>query len=431
MKTTTFFTFFLILFFSFSELSFAQDDADQYWPQWRGPNNTGAAISGNPPIEFGESQNLKWKLTIPGFGHATPIVWEDMIIVQTAAPEGGGDIPASVTTTDEVLEYKVILVNRENGAVIWETTVTKEEPQEGTHELGSWASNSPVTDGEHIYAYFGSRGIYCLDFDGSIIWQKDFGQMEIRSNFGEGSSPYLYEDKIFIQWDHQGDSFIAALDKATGDELWRQDRDEITSWSTPLVIEVNGSPQVITSATGHVTSYDANSGEVIWTSTGMTENVIPNPKYADGILYVMSGFRGTALQAIDVSKAEGDIMGTDAILWQYNRNTPYTPDGVVMNGRVYFMRANNGFLTCVDAKTGEEIYASENIEGISTLYSSPTGVDDRLYIAAENICVVVSAGDTPEILASNELNDNFHASPVIVGNDLILKGFDTLYCFSR
>lgn len=435
------FLFSTILLFAFSNSSKAQQNSDNYWTQWRGPLNTGAAIKGNPPVEFSETKNLKWKTQIPGKGHATPVVWEDKIIVLTSVPTS--EKPSASNNASEqdnrmapsraefIHEFKVILVDRDNGEIIWQKTVAREFPVEGTHELGSWASNSPITDGERIYAYFGSRGIYCLDFDGNILWQKDFGQSEKHMSFGEGDSPFLYKDRLFVLWDHQGESFIVALDAKTGNEVWRKDRDEVTSWSTPLVIEVNGKPQVITSAPNQVRSYDFDTGEIIWTSTGMTRNVIPNPVYADGILYVMSGFRGSALQAIDPAKAKGDINGTLAILWTYDQDTPYTPNPVLMNGKLYFLRVNNGFLTCLDAKTGEVIYAKENIQGISTLFSSPTGVNDRIYIASKNIVVVVSAGNTPEILASNQLDEDFHASPVVVGNDLILRGFEWLYCFSE
>jgi len=413
----------------------AQDGNSDNWPQWRGPNNTGAALKGNPPVEFSETKNLKWKLPIPGKGHATPIVWGDKIIVLTAVPKELQHVDIeewrASTSTDLVLDYKVILVNLNDGKIIWEKTVTSEKPEENTHKLGSWASNSPCTDGERIYAYFGSRGIFCLDFDGNILWQKDFGQMKKVMSFGEGSSPYLYKDKLFIQWDSEDDSHIFALDTKTGNIAWTKDRDEKSSWATPLVLEINGKTQVITAATNLVRSYDFNTGEIIWSCGGLTRNVIPNPKYADGILYVMSGYRGNALMAIDLAKAKGDITGTNTILWSYNQNTSYTPDALLMSGKYYFMRANNGELSCADAKTGEIKYEKVKLEGINDLYSSPTGVDSRMYIVDDNICLVIKAGDDFEVLASNKVEDNFHASPVIVGNKLLLRGFSYLYCFEE
>ncbi len=431
---------FLFLFFSFC---FAQDIQTDNWMQWRGPLGTGAAVKGNPPIEFSETQNLKWKTEIPGKGHATPLVWNDKIIIQTAVatdektevdsdkPVSEGQRRMSGTKTDAIHDFRVIIVDKNTGEIEWQTTVIKEWPQESTHDLGSWASNSPCTDGEYIYAYFGSRGLYCLDFKGNIKWKRDFGQMEKRMSFGEGASPYLYKNNLLIQWDHEGESVLYNIDKYTGKDIWKLERDERTSWSTPYVIAFNGKEQVITSATTNIRSNDLETGELIWKSTGLTENVIPIPVYENGIIYFMSGFRGTALQAVDLSKAKGDISESDAILWKYDKYTPYTPNPVLMKGKLYFLRANNGYLTCLNAKDGSPYYANQKLEGISSVFSSPTGVADRLYIAAKNICLVLKAGENFEVLASNVLEDEFHASPVVVGNQLILRGFKSLYCFEE
>lgn len=432
-KSTILLAFCLFCFTALVNTSSAQDAMD-YWPQWRGPVDNGIAVKGNPPVKFSESENLKWKLPIQGKGHATPIVWGDKIIIETATPaDKNEDMESfrSAKSTDLVLDYKVILVDLNSGDIIWEKTVATEKPAESTHELGSWASNSPCTDGKLIYAYFGSRGIYCLDFEGNVIWEKDFGQMEKRMNFGEGASPYLYNDKIFIQWDHEGDSYLYALNAKNGDELWTKKRDVSTSWSTPLVVEVNGKAQLIACATNSIISYDVNNGDVIWTCAGLTDNVIPNPKYVDGVLYAISGFRGNKGLAIDIAKAKGDITGTDAVLWSLDRDCPYTPDNMILNGRMYYLRANNGELTCVDIKTGEVKYSKARLEGISDLYSSPTGVDDKIYIVSDGVCLVIKAGDTYELLQSNKLDDDFHASPVIVGDKLLLRGFKSLYCFEE
>ncbi|WP_167608170.1 PQQ-binding-like beta-propeller repeat protein [Maribellus sediminis] len=431
--------FSLIALFIFSITLSAQDNYMNYWPQWRGPLGTGAAVKGNPPIEFSETQNLKWKTEIPGKGNATPIVWGDKIIVQSAVPtdqKGNKDDsesgnPMSPVSTEFIHDFKVFCIDRNSGKIDWETTVTSELPLENTHDLSSWASNSPCTDGEHIYAYFGSRGLYSLDFEGNVLWKRDFGQMQKRASFGEGASPFLYKDRLFILWDHEGDSWLFCIDKNTGEELWKVARDEGTSWSTPIVAEVNGKPQVITAATKAIRSYDIETGDLIWSGTGLTGNVIPNPMVENGILYAMSGFRGSALQAINLSKAKGDITGTEAVTWEYNQDTPYTPGAVLMDGKLYFLRANNGFLSCLNARDGSVVYSKQKVEGISTLFSSPTGAADRLYIAAENVCVVIKAGETYELLKSNILNDNFHASPVIVDDQLILRGFNALYCFEE
>jgi len=434
----------VIVLFCFCTLFFqtqAQDKSAfiENWPEWRGLYNTGSVAGGNTPVEFSETKNIKWKTEIPGKGHATPIIWGNQIIIQTAVStdKKADSINTAAASqmaknqTEFIHQFKVISVDKPTGKINWQTVVKEELPQERTHELGSWASNSPVTDGEYIYAYFGSRGLYCLDFKGNVKWERDFGQMEIVASFGEGSSPAIYKDKIYVQWDHQQKSYLYALDKKTGKEAWTAEREEITSWATPLVVEVNGKAQLITSATNKVRSYDAATGEIIWECVGMTKNVIPNPIYADGILYLMSGFRGNALKAIDLANAKGDLTGTPAILWEYNQDTPYTPSPVLMDGKLYFLKGNNGTMTCLNAKDGKVIYSNQKLDGITNIFSSPTGNRDKIYIAATNVINVVKAGDEFSILAKNNLDDTFHASPVIVGNDLFLRGFKYLYCISE
>jgi outer membrane protein assembly factor BamB len=256
--------------------------------------------------------------------------------------------------------------------------------------------------------------------------------MKIAGNFGEGASPAIYKDKIIMIWDHQGKSFITALDKNTGKDVWKVDRDEGTSWATPLIVEVNGKLQIVTAASKLVRSYDFETGELIWQCSGLTGNVIPCPVSADGIVFVMSGFRGFALRAIDLAKAKGDITDKDAILWKYDQDTPYTPSPMLANGKLYFLKANNGSLTCLDAKDGKVNYAIQKLEDTGSIYSSPTGVGDRFYIVGEKgLTYVIKQGPQFEVIAKNKLDDGFHASPVIIGNDLYLRGFKHLYCISQ
>jgi outer membrane protein assembly factor BamB len=412
------------------------------WPQWRGPAETGAAIQANPPVEFSETKNIKWKTEIPGKGHATPIIWGDQIIVCTAVAtdkkpaqgevkqESGRMGPPS-SGTEFIHKFEVISVDRNTGKIQWERTVKEEIPLERTHTLGSWASNSPVTDGENIFAYFGSRGLFCLDFKGNVLWERDFGQMEIIMSFGEGSSPSIYMDKIVVVWDNEAGSFIVALDKKTGKDVWKVDRDEKSSWASPLIVEVDGKAQVITAATNKVRSYDFETGALVWECSGLTRNVIPNPVYADGILYVMSGYRGNALLAINLTKAKGNITDTDAIIWKYIQDTPYTPSPLLMDGKLYFLKANNGTMSCLDAKDGKVNYTNEKLEGIVNIYSSPTGAGGHIYVAAEGVVDVIKAGPAYSLVSSNKLDDTFHASPVVIGKVLYLRGFKYLYCIAE
>ncbi|MEZ5071243.1 MAG: PQQ-binding-like beta-propeller repeat protein [Bacteroidales bacterium] len=418
------------------------------WNQWRGPLENGVAPESQPVVEWSESQNIKWKTAIPGIGHATPIIWENQIILLSAVPtdkagptkeasdagEGNGEDTSwmNATTTDRVHQFTVISVDRPTGEILWKTVVREAVPYSGTHEFGSWASNSPITDGERIYAYFGSMGLYCLDLSGKVLWERDFGRMEKRMDFGDGSSPTLYKDKVIVVRDHEGPSSIHVLNKFSGETIWEKERDEISAWSTPRVVEYNGSAQLITAASNKARSYNPENGDLIWECSGLTGNVIPCPLYEDGRVYLMSGFRGTASMAIDLSKARGDITNSDAIVWRYNVNTSYTPSPVLLDGRLYFLRSNNGFLTCLNAADGSINYEAVNLEGVSTIFTSPLGAGGNLYVVGtKGTSCVVKLGPTYELLSTNTLDDSFYASPVALGKELYLKGDHFLYCIAE
>ena len=431
------------------------------WHHWRGPLTNGTAVNANPPVTWSESENIRWKVPIPGLGHATPIIWEDKIFVQTAikvekAPEEDktednketesiDDNPFSGFLPQEQenrgrggnrnidpYQFKLITFNRSDGSILWEKTLREESPHEGMHGDSSYASNSSVTDGEHIYAYFGSRGIYCLDLSGNLIWEKDLGDMRKAGTFGEGSCPIIYEDKIVILQDQEGLSFIVALNKLTGDEIWKMERDERTTWTSPIVVEHNGVSQVIVPATNRTRSYDLKNGDVLWECGGMTRNVIPSPVYTGGHVYVISGFRGSSLQAIDLDIADGDITGTEAIVWEYNRDTPYVPSPMLSGDIIYFLKSNSGVLSAIDRNSGSIHYGPKRVSGIGSVYSSIAGAADRVYIASRNGTVtVIKDGPEFEVLAENKLDDSFNASPVFVGSELFLRGTQYLYCIAE
>ena len=408
---------------------------DQSWPQWRGPTANGVAPNGDPPTEWSETKNVRWKLPLPGAGSSTPILWQDRLYLTTAVATGderataaapeprrhGGWRPP-VTTAKRDHRFLVLAVDRETGNVIWETAVRTELPHEGAHEFGNFASASAMTDGEHVWAFFGSRGLYCLDMDGRVLWEKDFGDMRTHLSFGEGASPVLHGDAIVVPWDHESGSFIVALNKLTGEPIWKVERDEITSWSTPRVVEHEGVTQVITNATQRIRSYELATGKLLWESSGMTRNVIPSPVEAGGIVYVMSGFRGNALQAIRLEGARGDITGTDAILWEMDRDTPYTASPLLYEDMLYFVKVNTHILSVVDARSGERHY-QERLESLRDVFSSPVGAAGRVYVTGrQGTTVVLDAGPELQILATNSLDDDFDASMVVVDREIYLRG---------
>src|SRR5229473_1176839 len=345
-------------------------------------------------------------------------------------PGGRGGFGGQKPT--EVHQFAVLCLDRQTGKVLWQQIAREEVPHEGHHPTdGSFAAPSPITDGKHVFAYFGSRGLYCYDTKGKLEWTNDFGKMRIAMSFGEGSSPALYGDTLVVNWDNEGDSFIIALDKNTGKTLWKQPREERTSWSTPLIVEYDGKAQVVTAATRKIRSYDLASGKLIWECAGLTPNVIPSPVAGDGIVYPISGFRGNALLAIRLG-GTGDLTGTDAIVWRHNKSTPYVPSPLLYGDRLYFFAGNNGILSCFDAKSGHALIDAERIEALSGVYASPVGAGGRVYLAGRNgATLVIKRSDQLEVLATNRLEEKFDASPAVAGNELFLRGREHLYCLAE
>ena len=390
------------------------------WLNWRGPLHTGVSPDGTPPTNWSANQNIKWKAQIPGNGNASPVVVGDHILIQTAVPVGNEQ------------RFMLMAYNRNTGSIAWQKDLHQQAPVAGVRQNdGTYASHSPFTDGQKIWAYFGSYGIYCLDMQGNTLWSKQLSAMRKRNEFGEGTSPVVHNNTLILLRDHEGDSHIIALNASTGEEIWSKPRNERSSWSTPLITEVNGRAQVIVPATNACIAYDLESGDTIWTSPGLTANVIPSPMLEDGILYLMSGFRGNELQAIDLAQASGNIANSGAILWTYGEQTPYTPSPVVYNGVLYFLAGNNGVLTALDAKTGQVVIPTQRT-AVRSAFASMVAANGHVYISGrDGEVLVIRAGRSFEQVALNRLDDKFDASPAISGSQLFLRGPNTLYCIEQ
>ena len=439
----------------------AQDsDAERFWGQWRGPDANGVARHGNPPTEWSETQNIRWKVEIPGRGSASPIVWGDKVFLLTAVPIGD-PVPQTATADSgqqaagdrgrggrggrrrgrgrgprviRMHQFTVMAIDRQSGDVVWEQVAHEAVPHEGHQEPnGTYASGSAVTDGEYLFAFFGSWGLYAFDMDGNLQWEVDLGTRHMRNAFGEGTTPALHGDTVVVTWDHiGGQSFIVALDKRTGQERWRANRDEIDTWATPLIVEHEGRAQVITPAMDSVYSYDLETGAIVWQSRGTTMNAIPSAVHADGIVYVMSGYRGNNLQAIRLTGASGDIASTDAIIWQLDRDTPYVPSPLLYDDALYVIKSNDGILSVFDPLTGEPHYQRQRLQGIPNVFASPVGAAGRVYIAGrDGTTLVIRHGDRYEVLASNTLDDGFDASPAIVDDEIYMRGYRYLYAIAE
>ena len=420
------------------------DSPNDYWPTWRGPDCMGVAPDVNPPLTWSETENIKWKVKLTGdASDSSPIIYRNRIFFQTAvktdiaskaaAPADTGNSRRRFGGSKPTAEYKFNLVclDRGTGKQIWQTTVCRELPHEGHHRDHGFASYSPVTDGKHVWASFGSRGLYCFDLDGNQKWEKQLSKMNTRNSFGEGSSPLLTGSMIVVLMDHEGDSYIAAFDKTTGDQLWKKERDEPTSWSTPIAAKVNGKTQIIVNGTNRVRAYDPENGDVIWECGGQTTNAVPTPVLGNDMVYCTSGFRGSALLAIKLGKT-GDLTDSEAVAWQVDTATPYVPSPLFYKGRLYVSSVNNGIISCYDAKTGKPFYQKQSLKDIKGVYASPTAAANRVYYVGRNgVTYVIKPSDTFEVLAVNKLDDPIDCSPAFVGNEMYLKGKNYLYCITE
>ena len=430
----------LVIMLLLLSTSWAEDrksgEAVRYWPQWRGPLGTGVAPEADPPVHWSESRNLLWKKALPGLGHSTPVLWGHRIFVTAAVPTGDAlnpvydDAPGShgnlpVTHRQR---FVVLALDRGSGEVLWERTVRTSLPHEGGHYTSSLASASPLTDGERVLAYFGSQGVYCLSPEGELQWEKQMGTMRTKHGHGEGSSPVLYGETLVINWDHEGQSFVVALDKRTGKEIWKIPRNEVTSWATPIAVEQDGRVQVIVAGTSRVRGYHLETGEMIWECGGLAANIVASPVAGDGMAFVGSSYDKRVLLAIRLSGARGDITGTDRVPWTRRRTTPYVPSPLLYDGVLYFLAHYQSVLTRVDARTGQERPGPLRLPGIGNVYASPVAAAERIYVTdLSGATLVLSHSETPEALAVNRLEDSFSASVALAGRQLYLRGEKNLY----
>jgi outer membrane protein assembly factor BamB len=396
--------------------------ADGDWPHWRGPNDDGMA-RGDAPLRWSDEEHIAWKAAVPGRGHSSPVLWADRIFLTTAVPVGDASGRSLVEHKFTVLAY-----DRKTGKLIWEKVARTAKPHEMHHpQYGSFASNSPITDGKRVYAFFGSRGLFCYTLAGELVWQRDFTPLSMFREFGEGAWTALDGEKLLVLLDQEGDSYLLALDKNTGRELWRTPRQGNTNWSGPYVTSHEGRKQVIVSASREVCAYDLETGKQIWSARGLGQNTIPAPLAWDGLVFVMSGFRNPNMMAIRLGR-EGDLTGTDAIVWQNQRGNSYTPSPVLHDGRIY-MLTDSGMLSCLDAKTGRPYYQQQRLPKPYNFKASPVGANGKLYLASENEdVIVVRMGEKFEVLATNTLKDQtFIGTPAIADNQIYLRGQNTLY----
>ncbi|MDX1926731.1 MAG: FG-GAP-like repeat-containing protein [Pirellulaceae bacterium] len=410
------------------------------WPHWRGPTADGrAGERAKPPIAWDKSTNIAWTVDLLGEGSATPIVHGNQVFVLSAvkterkSPKPVVNDERAKTVPDEFFyQFVVSSYDRNSGKTLWQQIVVEEVPHEGKHETNTYAAGSPVTDGERLYFSFGSRGVFCYTLEGSPVWKIDLGDMRTRSGWGESVTPALTEDSVVINWDQEEGSFIAAIDKQTGEIRWKKDRTgEVTSWNTPFVTRFEDIQQIIVNGTGSVKSYDAKDGSVLWECAGQTVNAIPSPiRFQDSVI-CMSGYRGSLACPIPLN-SRGNMTDSAQIGWRITQGTPYVPSPILSGTRLLFTAGNTNALSCMDANTGKPLLDRKRLDAIRTLYASPILAGGHFYFTSrEGTTVVLKDNENLDVVAVNAIDDVIDASPVAVDDQLFLRSWGKLYCIEE
>jgi outer membrane protein assembly factor BamB len=420
---------------------------EQQWPAFRGP--AFGVIADDPalPDTWSETENIAWRTDIPGLGWSSPIVWDDHIFLTSAISEGheAPPVPGLYDEHDHVKaaaaqRWVVFDVDFKTGKLRWQRELKRSSPPLLRHVKNSYASETPVTDGERVYVYFGSIGlIAALDFAGNVVWTKETGAFNTQVELGTGASPVLYKDRLFIVNDNTTKSFMLALDKRTGQELWRVDRDEMGNWSTPVVWENDRRTEIVTTGTRRVRSYDLG-GRLLWELRGMSELTIPSPFVKNGMVYISSGYPGGALRPVYAIRpgAYGDITlkpgesSNEYIAWHQPFLGTYNTSALVY-GDYYYTLLDRGFLLCHDARTGKQIYGRQRLsmEG-SGFTASPWAYNGKIFLLSEDgDTYVVQAGPEFKVLGKNSLSQMPLATPAVLRGSLIVRTHSRLYRIAK
>ena len=425
--------------------------AQTHWPQFRGADSRGIGTSDRLPLVWGTDTNVAWRTEIPGRGWSSPIVWGHRVFLTTAVSEGelepprkglyfGGDRDQPTSARQRWL---ALCVDRDSGRTLWTTELHAAPPATPIHVKNSYASETPATDGERLYVLFGSLGLYCLDFEGGIVWSRKFEPRKMRYGWGTSASPVLHGDRVYVVNDNEEASFLAAFDKRTGNELWRVARDEPSNFATPFVWQHPQRTELVVPGRNRVRSYDLEGG-LLWHLRGLSTIVIPTPFAADGLLYLCAGYVGDNLKpnkpvyAVRPGGAGDLTLPDDAresrlVAWMEPNASPYNPSALADDGRFYVLW-DFGFLNCRDAKTGRELYDKQRLktDGTAAFTASPWAYRGRVFCLSEDgDTYVVTAGDTYRLEHVNSLDAMCMATPAIAGDRLFLRTSDHLYCLQE
>jgi outer membrane protein assembly factor BamB len=374
-----------------------EGEGTQYWPRWRGPSGQGLVSGSGYPDRWSASENVLWRTPVPGAGNSSPIVWRDRILLTTAYEQGR--------------RLSVLAFRRADGMRLWETFAPEGRRDGGSHFKNGHASATPATDGERVYASFGTRGLLALDLNGKIVWQQDLGQMD--AYHGTAGSPLLYKDRLILYQDQYSGSFIAAFDTRTGKQLWRTTRDASVGWGTPIAVRVGDHDEIIVNSQNRVHAYDPATGRELWRCSGTTYEVIPTPVVGYGMVFCSSGRAGPTLAIRPGGK--GDVSRTH-LAWSSPRGSPFVPSPILYGESLYMINDMASIVTSLDARTGRLMWQGRlgvaQREGFS---ASPVAVDGKVFFTNDDgETFVLRAGPTFELLHVNRMGEPILASPALV-----------------
>jgi outer membrane protein assembly factor BamB len=415
------------------------------WSQWRGPEGNGISPETNLPAEWSDTRNIKWKSPIPGRGHSSPVVWDNKIFLTTDIE---GEIVPGAKAVDHKDEgkpfkhpdsvgadrkhsFRVLCIDRVTGKTLWERTAYEGTVYDDRHRKSSFASPTPTTDGTYVFAYFGTEGLYCYDFSGKLIWKVLPGPIATLG-MGTATSPVLFENNVILQCDEDSGekSFIVALDKKTGKEVWKNPRKVQASWSTPLIVRGPQRTEMITSGNELIISYDPKTGKELWRTSGHGSNAIATPLAANGMVFVYAGFPVKKTIAINLG-ASGDLSKSKNIVWEYDKGTAYVPSSILYGDYIYLL-SDRGIITCLEAKTGKIVYEGGRIPIPATFTASPVAFDGKILLTSEDgDTFVIKAGPKHEVIATNSIAEPVYASPAISDGMIFIRGEKNLYCIGR
>ncbi len=419
---------------------------DTNWSQWRGSDGTGISTETNLPAEWSSSKNIKWKTPLSGSGHSSPIVWGNRIFL-TSEIEGevvpgaqavkhiadGSDYKhPDAVAADRQHTFKVICLDRDTGKLLWEQTAYEGTVFDDRHRKSSHASPTPATDGQYVFAYFGTEGLYCYDFTGKQIWKASPGEIATLG-MGTATSPVLFENLVILQCDEDNGekSFIVAYDKKSGKEIWKVPRKVQVSWTTPLIVRTPQRAELITSGNELIISYDPKTGKEWWRTKGHGSNAIASPLVGHGMVFISAGFPLKRSLAIKLgANGELDSLNTN-IVWRYNKGSAYVPSPILYGDYMYVM-TDRGILTCLDAKTGKVVYEGARLPVPATFTASPVAVDGKIMMTSEDgDTFIIKAGPQHEVLATNSIEEPVFASTAISSGMIFIRGEKNLYCISK